>query len=132
MQDQFGERLDFSAYLLTPVQRLGRYILFIENIEKELKKMDGICENIQKALKIVKSVMSRGNDCVAIESIQRSPISKVDFGSFIMREKFTLTKPRRLEIMVFLFSNIVVFTVEDPVSLTLNYINGYFRYSRNA
>lgn len=128
MQDQYGERLDFSAYLLTPVQRLGRYILFIENIEKELKKVDGTCENIQKALKIVKSVMSRGNDCVAIESIQKSPISKVDYGSFIMREKFTLIKPRRLEIMVFLFSNIVVFTVEDPVSSTLKYIKEHFKY----
>lgn len=116
MQEHYGERLDFSAYLLTPLQRLGKYILLLDNIEKELKKLALPYENTQKARELIKSVMSRGNDCVAIESIHHSPISKVDYGSFIMRDKFTITKPRRLDSMVFLFSNIVVFTVEDQVS----------------
>ncbi|KAG5896713.1 hypothetical protein JTB14_014589 [Gonioctena quinquepunctata] len=114
MQERFEERLDFSAYLLTPVQRLGKYILFLENIEKELKKLNMPIGSTQMALDIVKSEMSKGNDYVAIDSIQNSPISKLDYGSFKMREHFSITKPRRVEAMVFLFENVVVLTTSDP------------------
>lgn len=116
MQEYFKERLDFSSYLLTPLQRLGKYILLLENIEKELKILELAHQNIRDAIILVKSVMSKGNDCVAIESIQNSLISKIDYGSFIMRDKFTIIKPRRLDSIVFLFSNFVVFTIQDPVS----------------
>lgn len=68
------------------------------------------------ALDIIKGEMSKGNDFVAIESIENSPINKEDYGSFKMREKFNILKPRRFEAMVFLFENIIVFTMCDPVS----------------
>lgn len=120
MQEKFEERLDFSAYLLTPVQRLGKYILFLENIEKQLEKLDLPIENTQTALVIVRDEMSKGNDSVAIESIEHSPISKMDYGSFKMREKFNIIKPRKVEAaMVFLFTNVVVFSVTDTVSKTI-------------
>nr|XP_023018278.1 uncharacterized protein LOC111507223 [Leptinotarsa decemlineata] len=122
MQDHFEERLDFSAYLLTPVQRLGKYILFLENIEKELKRLDLPIGSTQMALDIVKNEMSKGNDYVAIDSIQNSPISKMSYGCFKMRENFTISKPRRMEATVFLFSNYVVLAVEDHYSHeTFNY-----------
>lgn len=119
MQAEFEDRLDFSAYLLTPLQRLGKYILLMENIEKEIVKMEQSSKNIEHAIAMIKSVMTRGNDSIAIESIQRSPISFVDYGTFIMRDKFTILKPRRFDSMVFLFTNVVVFTVEDQVVFSL-------------
>lgn len=121
MQETFEERLDFSAYLLTPVQRLGRYILFLENIEKQLKKLNLPVEHAQTAIAILKDEMSKGNDSVAIESIENSPISKMDYGSFKMREKFSINKPRKVDAMVFLFSNVVVFTTSDPTKLETFY-----------
>lgn len=69
------------------------------------------------ALDIIKKYMSRGNDAVAIASILHSPLHTKDYGSFITREKFVLLKPKRLELMVFLFEGAVVFTTEDPVSI---------------
>lgn len=71
------------------------------------------------ALDIIKGEMSKGNDFVAIESIENSPINKEDYGSFTMREKFNILKPRRFEAMVFLFENIIVFTICDPVSILI-------------
>lgn len=118
-QAKFEERLDLSAYLLTPLQRLGKYKLFLENIEKQLKKLDLPIGNVQMALDIIKGEMSKGNDFVAIESIENSPINKEDYGSFTMREKFNILKPRRFEAMVFLFENIIVFTICDPVSILI-------------
>ncbi|CAG9829402.1 unnamed protein product [Diabrotica balteata] len=121
MQEKFGERLDFSAYLLTPVQRLGKYILLLEQIEKQLKKLELPVDSTQTALAIVREEMSKGNDSVAIESIENSPISKMDYGSFKMREMFSITKPRKVEAMVFLFSNVLVFTTCDPTRLEIFY-----------
>ncbi|XP_056633433.1 uncharacterized protein LOC130443013 isoform X2 [Diorhabda sublineata] len=121
MQETFEERLDFSAYLLTPVQRLGRYILFLENIEKQLKKLNLPVEGAQSAIAILKDEMSKGNDSVAIESIENSPISKMDYGSFKMREKFSINKPRKVDAMVFLFSHVVVFTTCDTTKLETFY-----------
>lgn len=122
MQEEYEERLDFSAYLLTPLQRLGKYILFLENIEKELNKLELPVEKTQIALDIVKKVMSQGNDYVAIESIENSLVSKSDYGAFIIRETFFINKPRRYESMVFLFSNVIVFTINDGVSNYVQYI----------
>ncbi|XP_028150555.1 uncharacterized protein LOC114343904 [Diabrotica virgifera virgifera] len=121
MQEKYGERLDFSAYLLTPVQRLGKYILLLEQIEKQLKKLELPVDNTQTALAIVREEMSKGNDSVAIESIENSPISKMDYGSFKMREMFSITKPRKVECMVFLFTNVLVFTTCDPTRLEVFY-----------
>ncbi|CAH1168750.1 unnamed protein product [Phyllotreta striolata] len=118
MQENLQERLDFSAYLLTPVQRLGKYILFLENIQKQLDKLDLSTYNVQAALFIVKEEMSKGNDSVAIESIENSPISKKEYGSFVIREKFNVIKPKRVDsTMVFLFTNVVVFTTTDTRNL---------------
>ncbi|XP_018567563.1 uncharacterized protein LOC108908124 [Anoplophora glabripennis] len=121
-QAKFDERLDLSSYLLTPLQRLGKYKLFLENIEKQLTKLKLPTGNVQMALDIIKGEMSKGNDFVAIESIENSPINKEDYGSFKMREKFNILKPRRFEAMVFLFENIIVFTICDPRNMdTYNY-----------
>nr|CAI5841884.1 unnamed protein product [Callosobruchus analis] len=114
IQEDLDDRLDFSAYLLTPLQRLGKYILFLENIQNQFQSLGISIESTLVALDIVKREMTKGNDYVAIESIQNSPISKLDYGTFIMRENFIILKPRKMEVMVFLFNNIIVFTNTDP------------------
>ncbi|KAJ8961154.1 hypothetical protein NQ318_008834 [Aromia moschata] len=120
-QDKFNERLDLTSYLLTPLQRLGKYKLFLENIEKQLRKLHLPTENATTALEIIKEEMSKGNDFVAIESIDHSPIAKGDYGSFKMREMFTIVRPRRMESMVFLFENVVVFTTPSSNKSTEMY-----------
>nr|CAH7748527.1 unnamed protein product [Callosobruchus chinensis] len=121
IQEELDDRLDFSAYLLTPLQRLGKYILFLENIQNQFQSLGISVESTQMALDIVKREMTKGNDYVAIESIQNSPISKLDYGTFIMRENFIIIKPRKMEVMVFLFKNIIVFTNTDPKEMETFY-----------
>ncbi|KAJ8928570.1 hypothetical protein NQ314_018855 [Rhamnusium bicolor] len=74
-QEKFKERLDLSAYLLTPLQRLGKYKLFLENIGKQLQKLELPTRSATMALEIIKREMSKGNDFVAIESIENSSIN---------------------------------------------------------
>ncbi|XP_050302333.1 uncharacterized protein LOC126740386 isoform X3 [Anthonomus grandis grandis] len=116
-QERIQDKLTLSAYLLTPLQRIGKYKLFLENIIKQLEKEGKPIGSAQLALDIIKKYMSSGNDAVAIASILRSPLHTKDYGSFISREKFSLIKPKRLELMVFLFEEVVVFTTEDPKNM---------------
>lgn len=108
---------DFFSYLVTPLQRLGNYIMFLESMEKEVKKTNAPCENVQEALCILRNVMTRGNDFVATECIQKSPIKKEYYGNFRMSNLFIIERVKKMESMVFLFTNIVVFTVVDQVRL---------------
>lgn len=73
-------------------------------------------ELANEALEMIKNYLRKGNDQVAIASILLSPIHPKDYGSFISREKFTMTKPKKMDVMVFLFKKIIIFTVEDLVS----------------
>lgn len=107
--------------MLTPVQRLGKYILFLQSITKELNKSGIHSVNVQTALDIVKRSMTRGNDLIAICSIKSCPINLVkEAGSFVMREKFQILKPKKLVSTVFLFEEIVVFTIDCQVNYNPN------------
>ncbi|XP_076255046.1 uncharacterized protein LOC143193014 isoform X2 [Rhynchophorus ferrugineus] len=56
--------------------------------------------------------MSEGDDALIIHSIEKSPIKPQHYGPFIMNEKFTLLQPEKLNSMVYLFENILIFTYE--------------------
>lgn len=110
-QRKLKDRLDLMSYLLNPIQRLGRYILLLENLQKAVRKS----ERLDPAVEILKTNMTKGNDAIAVESILQLPQSLDLYtkGSYIDREKFIMTKPKRQEIVIFLFEEIVVFTVEN-------------------
>ncbi|XP_060516921.1 uncharacterized protein LOC132696223 [Cylas formicarius] len=113
-QDELNDKLDLSAYLLTPLQRLGKYKLFLENIVKQLEKEARSTGFACIALDVIKKAMSRGNDAVAASSILNSPLHWTEYGSFMMREKFVCLKPKRVDTVVFLFEEAIVFTFQDP------------------
>lgn len=112
IQQKLEDRLDIASYLLSPIQRLGKYILLLDKIHKELDKTGESSELINTALEIVKKEMSKGNDSVAIGCIKNSPINLAEeAGSIKMNEKFTILKPKKFESVVFLFDEIIVFTI---------------------
>lgn len=94
----------------------------LENIQKELKKTSGPSDNIKTAIDMIKRVMRRGNDSIAVDSIKNCDIDLTLHGSFIMREKFNILKPRKFESMVFLFENMIVFTQVSQVSSSITAI----------
>lgn len=117
-QYQIKDKLDLASYLLTPIQRLGKYILLLQKISSELIKEGVYSAYVQTALDLVKNAMSRGNDYLAIDSIKHCSLNLTLYGSFIMTDKFIMLKPRKYDCAVFLFEDIVVFTQPDGVSYT--------------
>lgn len=119
-QEELGERLDLGSYLLAPIQRLGKYILFLKGINEQLNKRYSHSITVQAALDMIKEAMSRANDYIAIDSIKGCSINLSKAGSFVMREKFLVRAnkyDRTFESMVFFFDEIIVFTTESDVSV---------------
>lgn len=110
------DNLGLLSYLITPIQRLGKYVLLLEQMQKELKKNQEVSEIVEKAIEAVRNIMKKGNDYLAIDSIIQSPLDFNLHGSFIMRALFCVIKPKKLISMVFLFENVIVFTVKNSVS----------------
>lgn len=94
----------------------------MDQINKELQKQEISSKYVKKAQDIVRTQMKRGNDFVAICSISKIPYSLQETGSFVLRDKFIILKPRRYEATLFLFENMLFFTTEHPVSIVQNYI----------
>lgn len=89
----------------------------LEQLQKESVKNEGaVSEAVKKAIEVVRRQMSRGNDFIAIDSIKECPVNLADQGSFIMREKFNVIKPKKFEAVLFLFDRILVFTTVDHVT----------------
>ncbi|XP_076256005.1 uncharacterized protein LOC143193584 isoform X2 [Rhynchophorus ferrugineus] len=109
-QRLLNDKFSLSSYLIKPLQRLGKYILFIENIIKQFTKEKKNMERANDALKMIKGIMEFGNSLVAISSISKSPIKSDDYGSLLLTDKLALLKPKKMELQVFLFTKIIIFT----------------------
>lgn len=115
MGKYYQDTLDISTYLLRPLQRVSKYILFLENIESEMIKCDYSCENIQKAKTFITNVMNKGNNMIAVDCIENHLIDNEKCGNFIKRGELTLLKPKLMQSMVFLFENVIIFTKTKQV-----------------
>lgn len=125
-QKSLGDLLDLSSYLLTPIQRLGKYILLLENIQKALQKENKYSENVEMAIEMLRREMRIGNDFIAIDSIEKLPITLDQSGSFVFRDVFNIQRPRKYEATLFLFENVLVFTVVHHVSSNLQSVENNF------
>lgn len=79
-------------------------------MKKRLSKINKNTENLEKAIDLIRKIMRKGNDFIAIDSIKEPCINLHMQGSFIMRASFSITKPRKFTSVVFLFENAVIFT----------------------
>lgn len=124
IQDILQQNLGLSSYLITPIQRIGRYRLLLEGIQGELNKKGIPFENVGIALDMIKRIANSANGYVAIGSIKNSPMDlSQEAGPFAMRNHFSIVYPHcreRTEGTVFLFEEIIVFTLEIDVSETCN------------
>ncbi|XP_050499859.1 uncharacterized protein LOC114343928 isoform X8 [Diabrotica virgifera virgifera] len=122
LHEYYNTSVEFTAYLLLPLNRLSKYVLFLKDILKQLKKLERPTEVCQIALDIVETQMRNGNDGIAIDSIKNCPLKRTDYGYFKQRERFNISNKYKKEAFVFLFENVVVFTTADPYELeTFNY-----------
>ena len=99
-----------DGLLLTPIQRLPRYIILLENVAKSLKKNKQHCMVLDDAIKKLKHTTSKANTLIAIDSIGKCSLELHEQGVFLLQDNFNIKGKYKAE--VFLFEKVVVFTTE--------------------
>ncbi|CAH0556788.1 unnamed protein product [Brassicogethes aeneus] len=114
-QQELEDKLSLNSYLLTPVQRLGKYILLLKEIKKELGKTLSDYRGVEDVIHLLEMFMSQGNNELAIDSIKNHPYEITEFGAFLLRDDFEVSIKRKWKttMTVFLFKKLVVFTKSD-------------------
>ena len=110
------ETVSLDSYFLAPFQRLSRYRLLLENLQKALEKENNKSEVLQRAIDIIKTKLDKANTLAAINSISNCPpnLQLNEKGNFLIKEKVNLKG--KYKSVVFVFEEVVIFTVEDKVS----------------
>jgi hypothetical protein len=110
IENELSDKLGLASHLMCPIQRLAKYSLLMESIQKEVEKSGKSVNGIVSARCMIKKVMQKSNDLIAIDSITDCEVDLSKQGSFIMRGLFNVIKPRKFQCMVFLFEDMIVFT----------------------
>ncbi|KAK5646169.1 hypothetical protein RI129_004633 [Pyrocoelia pectoralis] len=112
-EKELNDHLGLGSHLLTPIQRLGKYTLFLEQIEKELRRENRTCIYITFAIELVRTQMATGDLYIAVDSIRGCPINLLEQGTLLLKENFNVLKPKKYEAVLFLFEKILIFTTRD-------------------
>lgn len=105
-----------------PIQRMGKYILMLEGISKELEKQNIVSENVKLATSIIREYMAKGNTHLELQDIENFPLDICQTGLFIIKENFYLMKIKgKLQRTVFLFEQFIMFA-KYHVSLMFYFI----------
>lgn len=75
-QQELGDHMDLSSYLLRPIQRISKYSLLLQD-------MLGVCgpqrdrdrEELQAAADVIRFQMRHGNDLLTMDAIQDCDVS---------------------------------------------------------
>lgn len=124
-QKELNDHLGLGSHLLTPIQRLGKYKLFLEQIEKELRRENRTCIYITYAVEIVRTQMATGDLYIAVDSIRGCPIDLLQQGALLLKESFTVLKPKKFDVVFFLFERMLIFATQNAKNGT------FFTYRSN-
>lgn len=99
-QTELGDRLDLSSYLLSPVQRLGRYILLLRALQcEERAEAEGLPTAISQlptAITHLEHLMDLGNNLIALDSITNCTVStSINSPHLSFRALASITSPSR-------------------------------------
>jgi hypothetical protein len=106
-QAELGDKMDLASYLLKPVQRLGKYSLFLDGISRT----NGPKSELIKARTIIQFQLQHGDNLLAMDSIRGCEIDLKEQGKLLRQNEFTVMSGRKKAVRrIFLFENLILFT----------------------
>uniref|UniRef100_A0A4W4HNC1 DH domain-containing protein n=1 Tax=Electrophorus electricus TaxID=8005 RepID=A0A4W4HNC1_ELEEL len=90
-QQQLGDKMDLSSYLLRPVQRISKYSLLLQDMlgEWDLGSHEGHERaEIQAALEVIQFQLRHGNNLLAMDDIQECDVNLKEQGQLICQDEF--------------------------------------------
>uniref|UniRef100_UPI0037E8B92B pleckstrin homology domain-containing family G member 4B-like n=1 Tax=Semicossyphus pulcher TaxID=241346 RepID=UPI0037E8B92B len=107
-QQELGDMMDLSSYLLRPIQRISKYSLLLQDMlsEREREKAE-----IQAAADLVRFQMRHGNDLLTMDAIQECDVNLKEQGQLVRQDEFTvLFRKKKCVRRIFLFEDLILFS----------------------
>ncbi|XP_027877672.1 uncharacterized protein LOC114147302 isoform X2 [Xiphophorus couchianus] len=137
-QQELGDLMDLSSYLLRPIQRISKYSLLLQDMLALVgpcrsKQKDaavcahGVCSlaapdstcierdrersEIQAAAHLIQFQMRHGNDLLTMDAIQDCDVNLKEQGELIRQDEFTVFfRKKKCVRRVFLFEHLILFS----------------------
>ncbi|XP_034027424.1 uncharacterized protein LOC117511523 [Thalassophryne amazonica] len=123
-QEELGDVMDLSSYLLRPVQRISKYSLLLQDmlvlVTADRKRDVGVClsesssterDEIQAAADLVCFQMRHGNDLLTMDAIQDCDVNLKEQGELIRQDEFTVFfRKNKCVRRLFLFVDLILFS----------------------
>ncbi|XP_054464571.1 uncharacterized protein LOC129099371 [Anoplopoma fimbria] len=113
-QQELGDMMDLSSYLLRPIQRISKYSLLLQDMlalagsysERERERAE-----IRAAADLVRFQMRHGNDLLTMDAIQECDVNLKEQGQLIRQDEFTVfLRKKKCVRRIFLFENLILFS----------------------
>lgn len=107
-----GDRMDLWSYLLKPVQRISKYSLLLQDVQREFgPDQQGALEEVREALEVVQFQLRHGNNLLAMDAIQQCDVNLKEQGALIRQDEFLVTfRKKKCFRHVFLFQELLLFS----------------------
>ncbi|KAM4692215.1 uncharacterized protein KIAA1755 homolog [Rhinophrynus dorsalis] len=110
-QQELGDKMDLSSYLLKPIQRISKYSLLLQDMEWELKGQSTREAELQGAREVVRFQLRHGNDLLAMDDIQDCDVNLKEQGRLLRQGEFNISyRKRKCLRRVFLFEDLILFS----------------------
>lgn len=111
-QQELGDKMDLSSYLLKPVQRMGKYALLLKQLLKECPERDNDYDELKAAEEMVCFQLRHGNDLLAMDALKDCDVNVKEQGRLLRQDEFLVWqgKSRKALRHVFLFEDLVLFS----------------------
>ncbi|XP_055366068.1 uncharacterized protein LOC114859073 isoform X2 [Betta splendens] len=117
-QQELGDMMDLSSYLLRPIQRISKYSLLLQDMSAlsasngpDRTSADRERAEIQAATDMVRFQMRHGNDLLTMDAIQDCDVNLKEQGQLIRQDEFSVFfRKKKCVRRVFLFADLILFS----------------------
>ncbi|XP_069808117.1 uncharacterized protein KIAA1755 homolog isoform X2 [Dendropsophus ebraccatus] len=110
-QQELGDKMDVSSYLLKPIQRISKYSLLLQDMEWECKGQSNREAELRAAREVVRFQLRHGNDLLAMDDIQDCDVNLKEQGRLLRQGEFAISyRKKKCLRRVFLFEDLILFS----------------------
>uniref|UniRef100_A0A3Q2NQ83 Uncharacterized LOC105936417 n=1 Tax=Fundulus heteroclitus TaxID=8078 RepID=A0A3Q2NQ83_FUNHE len=123
-QQELGDLMDLSSYLLRPIQRISKYSLLLQDMlalvgscgskhqdPTARGERDRESADIRAAADLIQFQMRHGNDLLTMDAIQDCDVNLKEQGQLVRQDEFTVFfRKKKCVRRVFLFEHLILFS----------------------
>ncbi|KAL1021067.1 hypothetical protein UPYG_G00008300 [Umbra pygmaea] len=111
-QQELGDHMDLSSYLLRPIQRISKYSLLLQDMLGVYgPQLDVVRAELQAAVHLIRFQMRHGNDLLTMDAIQECDVNLKEQGQLIRQDDFIVFfRKKKCFRRIFLFQDLILFS----------------------